>query len=212
MSKKVKILPLVLLLIIGAVLIAGGTSGYMYIGSNQFCAYKCHQMSTRGATWRQSSHKDIKCITCHSEPGFIGEVKAHIDGIHYLESFLKDTTRHGTIFATRRNPARLKSCVYCHPVEKLQDETEEIRMYHEKHVAKEKLLCTACHRDAIHGTLSFETNMIKPKEELCLACHLQVGALTNCESCHKRPVVRGKRQVYGLESLEEPEARPKGYN
>ena len=212
MSRKGKSIPLVLLLIVCGLVLAGGTAGYRYVGSNQFCAYKCHQMSTRGATWRQSSHKDVKCITCHSEPGFIGEMKAHIDGIHYLKSFLKDTTTHGTIFATNGNSARLKSCLYCHPVEKLQDETETIRMNHEKHVVKEKLLCTDCHQDAIHGTLSFEVNMIRPQEKTCIACHLKVGALTNCESCHRRPVIRGRRQVYQLDSLEETGVRPKGDN
>ena len=212
MSKKVKKLPLVLLLILGAVLLAGGTTGYIYVGSDQFCAYKCHQMSTRGATWRLSSHKDVKCITCHSEPGVIGELKAHIDGISYLTSFLKDTTTHSTVFAFRRNPARLKSCLHCHPAEKLQDETETIRMNHEQHVVKEQLLCTDCHQDAIHGTLGFETEMMKPKEKNCISCHLEVGALTNCQSCHTRPVTRGKSRVFGLESLEEPGLRPKGNN
>ncbi|RUA12902.1 MAG: hypothetical protein DSY83_13215 [Flavobacteriia bacterium] len=212
MSKKGTTLPLVLLLIIGGLVIAGGVGGYVYVGSNQFCAYKCHQMSTRGATWRKSSHKEVKCITCHSEPGFVGEIKAHIDGLNYLKSFLKDTTTHSTIFATKRNPARLKSCLYCHPAEKLQDETETIRMYHATHVVKEKLLCTDCHQDSIHGTLSPEKEMMRPRERVCLSCHLTVGAPTNCESCHVLPVVRGRRQVYGLDALEEPGVRPKGDN
>ena len=212
MSKKGKTLTLVLLLIFGGLLVVGGTAGYRYVGSNAFCAYKCHQMSTRGATWRLSSHKDIKCITCHSEPGFIGEIKAHIDGLHYLKSFLKNTTTHGTIYATKRNPARLKSCLYCHPVDQLRDETEKLRMNHEQHIVKEGLLCTDCHQDAIHGTMSFEENMIWPKEKTCIACHFKEGALTNCRSCHRQPVIRGQRQLYNLEGLEENGIRPKGYN
>lgn len=212
MSKKGKRLWLVLLLIIGALVLAGGAAGYRYIGSNQFCAYKCHQMTTRGATWRQSSHKDIKCITCHSEPGFIGEMKAHIDGLHYLKSFLQDTTTHGTIFATKGNAARLKSCVYCHPVDGLPDETEALQIYHGRHVVDNGLQCTDCHQDAIHGSLSFEKNMIRPPEKVCISCHLAQGALTNCQSCHRRPVVRGRSQVYNLESLVEPGTRPKGNN
>ena len=212
MSKRVKKLPLVLLLILAVVLIAGGTAGYRYAGSNDFCAAKCHQMSVRGATWQKSSHKDVKCITCHSEPGFIGELKAHIEGLSYLSSFLKDTTTHSTVFALENNPARLEACLHCHPIEKLQDETEEIRMHHEQHVVKEKYMCTDCHQDAIHGTLGFETEMMRPREKTCISCHLKVGALTNCESCHTRPVTRGKRQIFDLESLEEPGLRPKGDN
>ena len=44
----------------------------------------------------------------------MGELKAHIDGLKYLKSFLKEKTGNITIFAARENPARLKSCIYCH--------------------------------------------------------------------------------------------------
>jgi len=202
MSKKKKRIPLLLLLIIGGLVVAGGTAGYNYIGSNQFCAYKCHQMTTRGATWRLSSHKNVKCITCHSEPGVIGELKAHIDGLHYLVSFLKNTSTHSTIFATKGNAARLKSCLSCHPVKSLKDETEAIRMAHKKHLVGSTLLCTDCHKNPIHGTLGFEKEMIRPQEKTCLACHLKVGAPSACESCHRRPVSRSRSQVYRLDALE----------
>jgi len=203
MGKQGKRTTLVFLLIVGVLIIAGATSGYIYVGSNDFCGYKCHQMETRAAIWQKSSHSGVKCITCHSEPGFIGELKAHLDGMNYLKSFLKEKTENITIFATERNPARLKSCIYCHPVDKLTDETETIRVQHYTHIVKEELLCTDCHEDAIHGTHSFETEMIRPQEKNCLSCHLTLGVNTNCESCHVKQVVRGRKQVYMLDALED---------
>jgi len=204
MSNNSKKKTLIVILIIAAVvLIVGAGSGYVYVGSNNFCAYKCHQMETRAAIWKKSTHKDIKCITCHSEPGIIGEFKAHVEGVKYLKSFVKGKTTHLTIFATRRNPARLKSCIHCHPADKLSEETEIIRIDHNVHIVKNDYLCTDCHQDMIHGTHSFEVNMSIPKEKNCIGCHLREGAVTHCQSCHVKKVVRGQRQLFVLDALKD---------
>lgn len=209
MSNKSKKNTLAVLLILAAVvLIAGAGSGYVYVGSNKFCAYTCHQMETRAAIWKQSTHKDIKCITCHSEPGVIGEFKAHIEGVKYLKAFLKGKTTHLTIFATRRNPARLNACIHCHPADKLTEESETIRIGHVAHVVSNEYLCTDCHEDMIHGTHSFEVEMSVPKEKNCIACHLREGAVTHCQSCHIKKVVRGQRQLFSLDALEDIGVRP----
>lgn len=210
MGTKSKKTTLSLLLVIGILIIAGVSGGYIYVGSNDFCAYKCHQMETRAAIWKKSTHNDIKCITCHSEPGIIGEFKAHLDGINYLKSFVKGKTTHLTIFATRRNPARLKACIHCHPADKLIEETELIRINHFSHIVRDEYLCTDCHEDMIHGTHSFESEMVKPKEKNCIACHLREGARINCQSCHIKKVVKGQRQVYSLDALQDIGVAPEG--
>lgn len=209
MSKKQRKGLLIIIFIIAAIaLLAGAGGGYVYVGTNQFCGYTCHQMKTRAYIWQKSTHNDVKCITCHSEPGFIGEVKAHIEGIKYLKSFIKGKTTHLTIFATRRNPARLKSCIHCHPAETLKDETESIRINHESHVVRDEFLCTDCHEDMIHGTHSFEADMAVPKEKNCIACHLREGARLNCGGCHLKKVVREHRQMFVLEALEDVGVMP----
>ena len=209
MSNKSKKMTLAVILTLAAVvLIAGVGSGYVYVGSNKFCAYTCHQMETRAAIWKKSTHKDIKCITCHSEPGIIGEFKAHIEGLKYLKSFVKGKTTNLTIFATRRNPARLKACVHCHPADELNEETETIRMNHILHVVNNEYLCTDCHEDMIHGTHSFEVDMSIPKEKNCIGCHLREGAVTHCQSCHVKKVVRGQRQLFSLDAMTDIGVRP----
>ena len=208
MGTKGKKSTLMFLSVIAVLVIAAAGSGYVYVGSNEFCAYKCHQMNTRAAVWQKSTHKDIKCIECHSEPGFVGEFKAHIDGLKYLKSFVKGKTTHLTIFATRRNPARLKACIHCHPADNLIEETEDIRVKHDIHIVKNEYLCTDCHQDMIHGTLSFESDMSRPKEKNCLSCHLREGAVTHCQSCHIKKVVRSERQLYDLDSLNDIGVEP----
>lgn len=199
---------LVILVILAIVVIAGAGGGTYYVGTDSFCAYTCHQMKTRAALWQKSSHSDIKCISCHSKPGFVGEFEAHIDGLNYLKSFLKKKTTHITIFATRRNPARLEACINCHPADTLLEETESIRINHVSHILRDGskgFLCTDCHKDMIHGTHSFEIDKVRPDEERCIACHIKEGARLNCQSCHikKVPAGTGKNQVFVLDALED---------
>src|SRR5918994_7087221 len=55
-----------------------------YTARPDFCA-SCHLMQTRYVSWKRSPHyAAATCIQCHSEPGLIGEVKAHLNGTRYL--------------------------------------------------------------------------------------------------------------------------------
>ncbi|GBE05895.1 MAG TPA: hypothetical protein ENG95_01685 [Nitrospirae bacterium] len=200
-SKKKKTL-IIILAVLAVIVIAGAGSTY-YVGTNDFCGLKCHQMKTRYSVWSKSTHNQIKCITCHSEPGFVGELKAHIDGLNYLKSFLKKSTAKITIFATRRNPARLKSCIHCHPADTLKKDTKDIRINHVSHVIDNEILCTDCHANMIHISHDFE--MSRPQEKTCIACHLKAGARTNCQSCHIKPASRRLRHLFILETLKESE-------
>jgi hypothetical protein len=55
----------------------------------------------------------------------------------------------------------------------------------------------------IHGEHSLKVDLVKPEEKNCVACHLKEGANTHCQSCHKRKVVRGERQLFVLDALED---------
>lgn len=198
---------IVFLAVITVIVIGVGTGGFVYVGSNHFCG-SCHQMKTRYVLWSRSTHNQIKCVTCHSEPGLVGTFKAHLDGVNYLKSFLKGRTKHITIFATRRNPARLKACIYCHSADTLREETETIRINHISHVVRDEFLCTDCHADMIHGTHSFEVEKTRPPEERCISCHIREGARLNCQGCHIKKVDKRGRQLFVLEELKEKDIPP----
>ncbi|HDH13464.1 MAG TPA: hypothetical protein ENG83_14940 [Nitrospirae bacterium] len=205
-SNRKKLL-IAVFVILAVFIIAAGGSTY-YVGTNNFCGRTCHQMKTRYMLWSKSSHNQVKCITCHSEPGILGEFKAHIDGLNYLKSFLKEKNTNITIFATRRNPARLKSCIHCHPADTLKAETETLRVNHVSHIIRDGFLCTDCHTDMIHGSHSFEVDGPRTKEQKCIACHMREGARLNCQSCHIKKVDKRGRQLFVLEELKEMDIRP----
>lgn len=205
-----KKITLIVIIAVGAVFLIAGGGGTYYAGTNDFCATRCHQMKTRAANWKKSTHKDIKCITCHSEPGIVGEFKAHIDGINYLKSFLKEKNTHITIFAKRRNPARLKSCINCHPADTLKDETETLKINHLVHIKDDKFLCTDCHANMIHGWKSFEKS--RPTEARCIACHMRESARLNCQSCHKQKMEGNQKRArhpFVLEYMKEGWQQPR---
>ncbi len=209
LTKKSKIL--IPLVIFGIILfIAAGSRSYKYVESNEFCGYLCHQMTTRSAIWQKSSHGNVKCLTCHSETGIVGSLKAHIEGIHFLKSYMRNKTDNITIVATEKNPAKHTACLRCHPVETLISETKDIRMNHYDHIVIGKYLCGECHENAIHSTHSFEEKRIKPQEDNCLSCHMALGINTNCGSCHIKKVVRSRKQAYVLDKLEDIGVRNKG--
>ncbi|MBC8414480.1 MAG: NapC/NirT family cytochrome c [Nitrospira sp.] len=190
-------LSLILVLVAFAVIVAVG--GTYYAGTNNFCG-SCHQMKTRFASWEKSTHKDVKCITCHSEPGFVGEMEAHIAGLGYLKSFIKGTTENITIFATRKNPARINACIHCHPAETLPEETAELRIDHDVHI-ENGFLCTDCHKDIVHSPFNFDE--VKVKEASCVACHMTKIANINCQTCHIKVVDPGSGHLFVLDALED---------
>lgn len=206
-TKKKKLL-IVTLVVIGVFVIVGGGGTY-YAGTNSFCN-TCHQMNIRYANWQKSSHKDVDCITCHSEPGIVGELKAHVEGLHYLKSFVKRRNDNITIFATEKNPARREACLHCHPAKTLKQETETLKMNHYMHVVEQKHLCTDCHSDMVHGWDSFEKG--RPEEARCIACHMRETARTDCQSCHKSKMIGQKerlRQPFVIEYMKEGWQPPK---
>lgn len=182
-----------------ALLVIAGAGSTYYAGTNDFCG-TCHQMKTRYEQWKKSTHNNVDCVTCHAEPGIVGEFKAHVDGLKYLKSFLKDKTGNITIFAARENPARLKSCIYCHPADTLKKETETLRINHASHITREGSLCTDCHAGMIHDSQS--PGEVRPAEKKCIACHMREGARLNCQSCHIKKVDKRGRQLYVLDALE----------
>ncbi|NOZ85652.1 MAG: hypothetical protein GXP49_05210 [Deltaproteobacteria bacterium] len=180
----------VVFIVLAVIAAAGGGATY-YAGTNKFCGNTCHQMKTRYALWRKSSHNQVKCIKCHSEPGIAGEVRAHMAGLNYLKSFIKGTTSNITIFAERGNPARLKSCIYCHPADTLREETGTLKINHASHISAEDSLCTDCHSGMVHGSRSLEeVDTGRVREKKCLTCHIREVTRIDCRGCHTGAVLR----------------------
>ena len=74
--------------IIAAIFIGVFAAFITYSSTPRFCG-SCHIMETRYVSLRNSDHADeASCIDCHSEPGLMGEIEAHLAGSRYVYTYL----------------------------------------------------------------------------------------------------------------------------
>ncbi len=154
----------------------------VYSKQSSFCA-SCKIMQTRYVGWERSTHarsvhQKADCISCHSEPGIVGEFKAHINGARYVAVRL--TGDHtGAIL---RGQVYTKACRTCHKVEDIRTKNHGHEMNHAAHLGH-NLECFSCHRDIAHGTLLGEA-VVKPMQT-CVLCHTQQQyQMGTCTKCH----------------------------
>ncbi len=173
------------LLIFIAVVSIGGMA--VYSKQSSFCA-SCKVMQTRYAGWERSTHArsvhaKADCIECHSEPGVIGEFKAHINGARYV--IVRLTGEGGE--AILRGKVYTKACAHCHKWEEIVPNNPGHQIGHVAHM-KHGLECFECHRDVAHGTLLGQAN-ISPMET-CPSCHTQQQyQMAQCSLCHSAAMI-----------------------
>lgn len=178
------------IIVVGILIFIGlVTLGGMAVYSKQsgFCA-SCKIMQTRYVAWERSTHArsvhaKADCITCHSEPGIIGEFKAHLNGARYV--FERVTGAHkGAILGAK---VYTKSCEECHKVGDIGTKVEGHEVNHSAHMAG-GLQCVQCHRDIAHGTLLGGPSVHAMKT--CPSCHtLQQYQMNTCIRCHPRVMI-----------------------
>ena len=157
------LLVLVVLVLLAAT--AGG-GGLYYASLPSFCN-SCHIMQTRYVSWKRSSHGDrVKCITCHSEPGLWGEMKAHIEGTRYIYALVTGERSGPILKAKVGNP----TCLQCHAerARAARDRVARRRGDHAAHVRAD-VSCGACHGSLVHGSLSGRDPL--PPQARCASCH-----------------------------------------
>jgi hypothetical protein len=175
--------------ITGAVLVIVG--GVFFKASERpwFCG-TCHNMDPYVQSWKVSSHKDVGCIECHYEPGFLNHVKGKLtDGQVSLVYFLTGKTP-GKYHAEISNAACLQAG--CHKVEELKGEKDfhGIPFEHTNHIEEmrrgKKLRCATCHGQIVQGSHI----TVDPRD--CFICHFKPETdgkrnpvLAACGTCHK---------------------------
>jgi nitrate/TMAO reductase-like tetraheme cytochrome c subunit len=141
-------------------------AGLQYTSSPSFCGEKCHQMSTRYASWKHSTHSDIECLECHAEPGIRGEVAAHVNGVRYIGPVLTGELTRPIIRAEVSDA----TCLQCH--KEVAEALRELREVHTVHIEID-LQCTNCHANLVHATI--QPGEALPTKETCVECHQQKG-------------------------------------
>jgi nitrate/TMAO reductase-like tetraheme cytochrome c subunit len=169
---------LLLAAVVLAIIIGLGWGVLAYTSTPDFCN-SCHVMNTRFVSWQRSPHMAAAtCIACHSEPGWWGEMKAHLNGARYLVVMLTGEMSGPLIRAEVGDV----SCLHCHPPEQLPETVRNHRILHAKHMGM-GLHCGDCHAGLVHGTLY--GGQARPAMALCVECHAQRSPLlAGCTTCH----------------------------
>ncbi|HEY3317965.1 MAG TPA: NapC/NirT family cytochrome c [Coriobacteriia bacterium] len=119
-----------------------------FTGEPSFCG-SCHEMKPEVNGWRAGTHKEVSCFACHSNPGAIGYLQAHVgDGLR--DVWVHFTRRPDKIVVN--SPIVPQSrCLACHAeTPKGKAPVYPTQQAHPDHPPKDSN-CTECHRDKIHG-------------------------------------------------------------
>ena len=135
-----------------------------YTSRSEFCA-SCHEMTPMYQTWQTSSHKNVACFDCHSEPGAMGVVKAKAKGLK--EVWLHITGATMNIKADERNI----NCFSCHQ-DKVKTNVERALAAKDPHTKKHfdnGMTCVSCHTGIVHNA---KINNVGLTRDNCATCHL----------------------------------------
>jgi nitrate/TMAO reductase-like tetraheme cytochrome c subunit len=170
--------------------VALGAYGIEITGHPRFCA-SCHNMEDYYVSWEHSSHKDVACVDCHTEPGVAGTVAAKAQGMVQLVQYVAGsygTRPHGEISSA--------SCQQegCHG--EIADDGKLVMLYdkikfrHDRHLNEhpkgKSLNCVSCHGQTV------QDQHISVSKTTCLTCHFYDGGDSrvtagDCQTCHPIP-------------------------
>ena len=153
--------------ILGAIIAAGLLCiawSAEYTSRSDFCA-GCHEMAPMYQTWTMSSHKNVACVDCHSEPGLKGLIKEKAKGMK--EVYLHITGSYAVIQADTSEI----NCYSCHQ-DKVKTNAEQALAIKSPHTVKHfanGMNCVTCHSGLVHNE---KLNQAVPSREQCTTCHL----------------------------------------
>jgi len=205
-----------------------GMFGLEATSSSTFCS-SCHEMKPEYYTWKASSHSEVDCVNCHTEPGIKQTAKDKADLI--VKAVKKNYNESA---APIRMPGEISdsACEKCHNV--LQREftvSGDIIIPHDKH-KEEDVKCIQCHSGVAHGEIAdremtFKTDYDKwdsdlgevamadlkwtrPTMDSCMECHESRQITTECSACHTTGMIPDshanpsfKAETHGLQAKEE---------
>jgi hypothetical protein len=119
-----------------------------WTGEPSFCA-RCHEMQAPVNAWTQGTHAKQSCFACHSDPGVVGYLKAHVgDGLR--DVWVHFTRRPSEITSANVPPSR---CLACHANPTGKTPQIPPPPDHPERTAN----CPDCHGDSIHPGLGLGT-------------------------------------------------------
>lgn len=205
-------LPIAILLIIMFIGMVTVTQKLLDITENPaFCGKNCHLMRPYYDSWSTSSHKTVRCVDCHYQPGIIGHIQGKLNGLEQLYSYETTTEETTGVLYARIND---KSCLACHENRIFSSNVtyNNFNFSHSEHYLQPKrgikLTCTSCHSMIVIG-MKEHLSVTDPS---CGQCHPTIVKndighvlVTNatCFTCHFREVP-GNSSISGCPSCHGP--------
>ena len=90
-SKQARVLPDLVLGVLTVAALAGGSYGWEYTNSPDFCGTDCHTMPPQYSAYLASPHARVQCVECHIGPGADWFVQAKISGLRQVLAVLADS-------------------------------------------------------------------------------------------------------------------------
>lgn len=179
--------------------------GVTYTNRSEFCSL-CHTMEKSYNTWIASSHKEVRCVDCHIEPGIGNFIEAKVmRGGNDLIAQIFNPPDPGEI----RTEVSAMVCIRCHmEIRRIseiakRDLPEKLNkvgliMEHKRHLEAfkdpqfrgEGEGCRVCHSKIVHGERFKGYPIIIPPEKECFRCHdgkrSYNGKILSkkCSTCH----------------------------
>ncbi len=171
--------------ILGVILLAVTTVGFIeYSAQPSFCD-NCHIMEPYYQSWQTSSHRDVPCIACHYAPGIKAEAMGKLQAANQVVRYV---TRTYSVkpWAEIEDAACLRSG--CHSERKVEGLVDYagVRFNHTDHLGElrrgKQLRCTSCHSQIVQG----EHLSVTPVT--CYLCHFKDrpagDPVAGCTGCH----------------------------
>jgi len=112
---------LIILVVVGTGVLAGGVKGYEYTESVEFCGTVCHSMYPQLERYKESPHANVECTQCHVGPGAAAFIQSKIDGTRQLVATIRDDySRPIKSPVVNLRPAR-ETCEGCHSPSSFKD-------------------------------------------------------------------------------------------
>ncbi|WP_066091828.1 NapC/NirT family cytochrome c [Neobacillus novalis] len=184
-----------------------GVYGLEATSSSKFCS-SCHEMKPEYYTWKASTHSEVDCVKCHTEPGIKQIAKDKADGV--IKGVRNEQVTTAAIIRMPKEISNSK-CEKCHNMSTREvSPSGDLIIPHQQHTDK-KIKCTQCHSNVAHGkiadrNMTFKTDYDKwdskvgkaamadlkftrPTMETCMDCHIARKITTECSACHTTGMV-----------------------
>jgi nitrate/TMAO reductase-like tetraheme cytochrome c subunit len=107
------IVSLAVVVVVGLLLLTGGTYAWEYANSPKFCGYTCHLMTPQNTTYLQSPHSNVYCSDCHiGRASFTQQFARKAQDLREVYAMVFNTYED-PLHATHQRPAS-QTCEKCH--------------------------------------------------------------------------------------------------